>query len=194
MNSDKKEHWILPEPFLFNCWKHHLGYIRYQLRNYIQKGEDGAGKLKSNLLLLGESQMDLYTGSLSPEMILQNTKKNLEESNRFFHKPFISWISSPPAGYKTIFLCDGSSWTLLNSGNQTRYIHIHPSRYSMHSIRIKSGTLKTLISVAWLCLTENASVSLETINQGRKQFFDAPPVKSIQSIRGITKYLELFGP
>jgi hypothetical protein len=192
MSSEKKENLILPEPFLFNCWKHHLGYIKRQLEKYVDKGEAGAGKLKSNLLLLGESQMDLYTGSLSPGMILRDVQKILEESHRISRKTYIDWIFSPPEGYKTIFLPDGSSWTLLYSGNEARYIHLHPSRHSSQSIRIRAGTLKTLISVAWLSLVESAPVSLETINDGRKRFFDAPPVKSIQNIRGITKYLELF--
>jgi hypothetical protein len=181
----------VPEPFLLNCLKHHIGYIRFLLNTYIIAGESSFSQLKNDLLSIGESQMDLYTGVLPPHEIALQTKKILVAQNIFLKEDFEIWMSSPPRGYKIITLEDLSKWTL-RMGNSDSYIHLHPCRYSKNSIRIKANTLKTIISLRWLMEVQKEPISIDLINQARKDFFDAASLKSISLSRGIVKNLTLL--
>ena len=183
----------IPEPFLLNCWKHHLVFIKYRLENCILKGNDSAKTLKSKLLVLGESQMDLYTGILSPLEITNQVKDILVGQNYFEKRLYESWINTPPKGYKIIPLQDSSEWTL-RMGKDKLYIHLHPSRYSKNSIRIKANTLKTIIAVQWMMQVYHQPLTLELLNSAREVFFQAAPVKSLAAVRGIERHMKLLFP
>jgi hypothetical protein len=184
---------LVPEPFLLNCWKHHLVYIKYRLENIILKGKGDAQDLKSQLVVLGESQMDLYTGTLSPLEITNQVKDILVGHNYFEKLLYESWINTPPKGYKIISLQDSSEWTL-RMGKNKNYIHLHPSRYSKNTIRIKANTLKTILAVQWMMQVNHLPIALEILNSARKKFFKAAPVKSLAAIKGIEKQMNILFP
>jgi hypothetical protein len=184
---------LVPDPFLLNCLKHHLGYIRFLLNTYIIAGESSFSLLKKDLLSIGESQMDLYTGTLPPHEIALQAKKILVAQNSFLKEDFELWLNAPPRGYKIIMLNDHSLWTL-RKGTSESYIHLHPCRYSKNTIRIKATTLKTIISLRWMMEVYKVPISIDLINQARKDFFDAASLKSISLSRGIVKNLTLLFP
>ncbi len=191
MKDEKNETWSIPEPFLLNCWKHHLNFIRFHLSGLMQDKGAGNDKIKSILLQLGRSQMDLYTGNFSPREIAVHVKERLTNINCFEKTSFKTWINSPPEGYKMLPVPDTSVWTL-RMGQENRYIHLHPSRYSNNTIRIKANTLKTLIALKWMMHAKNHPLNLEILNTARKEFFGAPPVKSLSVINNIRHYLPLL--
>jgi hypothetical protein len=69
--------YIVPPPVLFNALKHHLGYIK----DFIERSAAGnyIEVVVRQLLLIGESQMDLYLGALTPERIAYQITKHLQE-------------------------------------------------------------------------------------------------------------------
>lgn len=194
MNAAEETKWQVPEPFILNCRKHHLGFLKYWVDRSIDPKNESFLDLKKNLLLIGESQMDLYTGTLYPAEIADQIYTTLLTQNVHQKRDFENWIESPPCGYKNFVIADNSSWTIRKGKEKHRYIHIHPSRYSLHSIRIKANTLKTLIAIKFLITVENRNLTLELLNEARLSFFNAPPVKSMTAIKGIEKTMNLLFP
>ncbi len=180
-----------PSPFNLNCWKHHAGFIANQI-NKIKKEEE-LESLPAILLKIGESQMDLYLGKLTPLQITDFTKKLLKEQNVIEYESYKQWLFSEGKEYRLITLPDNSTWTLRMGNQKENYIHIHPGRYSTHTIRVRALTLKTAVFVmAYLTIYKISSPDLQLINSVRKEFLKAEPVKSLSSTSGLKRLINVF--
>lgn len=124
---------------------------------------------------LGASQFDLYTGQLSVDAIKTEVADLLIRAERSTRAAYQDWIADNE-GYRTITLSDGSDWTL-RFIDKPDFIHIHPSRYSMHTIRIKANAMK---SVFCYLLTEEMTplVNVTKLNQLRTQYLQLSPVSA----------------
>ena len=67
MNTDYQ----IPEPFLFNPLKHHLGFIKEFINFNIDKTGADLSSVTRDLKHLGTSVMDIYAGSVSIRNICQ---------------------------------------------------------------------------------------------------------------------------
>jgi hypothetical protein len=182
---------FVPLPIHFNCWKHHAGFIKERIKAI--HSEKDMGTLRSSLLKIGESQMDLYLGKFSPEEISNQSIAMLKREKILSLEHYKKWLSKDGKDYQLISLKDKSIWTLRLSENQKRYIHLHPGRYSPHTIRVKATTLKTAILV--LCLEqvgEIKSFETETVNNVRKKYLDEPPLKSLSKASGLIRLIDLL--
>ena len=181
----------LPSPINFNCWKHHAGFIKEQMQTFSEKSD--LTLLKKHLLKIGKSQMDLYFGKLTPTDISKQIISHLKKEKTLELHKYINWLKDDGSDYKMVHLYDKSIWTLRLSENQERYIHIHPGRYSPHTIRVKATTLKTAILI--LCFEQASEleiVNTEAINQIRKEYLNELPIKSLSSAGGIRRLLQLL--
>ena len=178
-------------PFKLNCWKHHAGFIANQIKK--TKSKEGLRNINSLLLKIGESQMDLYLGKLTPSEIKEFTKSLLKEKNVFKYEPYEQWLFSEGREYRLITLPDKSIWALRMGIEKENYIHIHPGRYSLHTIRVRALTLKTAICVmVYINMYKISSPNLELINNVRNEFLNAAPVKSLSLTSGLLKLLKVF--
>ena len=178
-------------PVNFNCWKHHVGFIRTQIKSVQNKGE--LEKLKTILVKIGESQMDLYYGIYPPMEISEQIVNYLEKKKIFLPEQYENWLAENESDYQRINLSDKSVWILRLGENVERYIHIHPGRYSSHTRRVKALTLKTAIFT--LCCEKLGNPKLsgkELINDVRKKYLNEPPLKAVTSESGLGKLLELL--
>lgn len=158
---------VLPPPFQFNAWKHHLSFMQNKLLHL-----DSQDDLQNHLLALGNSVMDVYTGPLDLMAIQRLVTDYLKQNDIYQADDYFKWLQ--PAGYKVISLMDHSQWTLRRGELPEFYIHLHPARYSPHSFRIKANLLKTAIMLAWLKLP----FGLDHINRVRVEFLHLSPVKN----------------
>ncbi len=142
-----EENISVSSPVNFNCWKHHAGFIKQQIKLHSRTRDQI--QLKKHLLVIGESQMDLYFGKLSPSEISREIISYLKKEKSFSFDRYIGWLKTETKDYKLIRLSDKSIWTLRLGENQERYVHIHPGRYSPNTIRVKATTLKTAILILW---------------------------------------------
>ena len=62
-------------PVLLNCWKHHLAFIQHQIQ---QTQPHDLEALQAALKTIGDSQMDMYHGALSPIEISEEIVFELE--------------------------------------------------------------------------------------------------------------------
>ena len=179
----------LPNPILFNLWKHHAGYVTSQLKQAKKMGwEYFAQEVKA----IGNNQMDVYLGRLSPAKIGKEILEILQEKQVYSPEAYQGWIMQTPHSYRLLTLEDQSVWTLLWSGATERYIHIHPARYSPHTLRVRGTVLKTVIMSCAYAAVENKQPDLSLINQVRKEVLDLSPVQHLHPEEGLGKMLEIF--
>ena len=178
-------------PIKLNCWKHHLSFIKNQLPRLKTLAKKEIGKA---LLKIGNSQMDLYLGKLSPKRISLQINAVLKNNKIHNHTAFNLRLKEDGKQYCTLALSDRSVWVLRKGNDAARFVHIHPGRYSPHTIRIKSYTLKTAILFCALPGEDqlNKKEMAEAINYLRKKYLDAPPLKDINNSTSLIKLIGLL--
>ncbi len=181
----------IPEPILLNCWKHHAGFIKAMVSEYKNHSESRAESFRKEILSIGGSIMDLYLGELTPAEIAGSITAFLKEMNVSGRQSYREWLGEAGRDFREIEIKDQSGWTLRLGEKEERYIHIHPSRYSPHTIRVRSTSLKSAIMFCILNRGETAD-TLTLINQIRREYLDLPPLKNMNSASAILKLVRRF--
>ncbi|NNG28059.1 MAG: hypothetical protein HKM87_11065 [Ignavibacteriaceae bacterium] len=132
-------------------------------------------------------------GKLTPIELTGFAKQILKERRAFKYELYKKWLYMGGDEYKLITLPDKSTWALRMGNKKENYIHIHPGRYSLHTIRVRALTLKTAICVmAYINIYKISSPNLELINNVRNEFLNAAPVKSLSLTSGLLRLLKVF--
>jgi hypothetical protein len=182
----------LPTPILFHPLKHHLGRIKEFLRWDGSPSPAELVGLKQQLLTLGQSQLDLYVGQLSVQQVAHQVSLFLQEKHLLGQQAYRHWLDGA-GSYGLMPLSDGSWWVLRWGNEPDRYVHIHPARYSPHTVRVKAGSLKTAMAViVWGRLHSLEQNSLITINQARTCLLHYPPIKSLRLATAIERMMTLL--
>jgi hypothetical protein len=191
MKMDYKE--LIPKPILFNCWKHHLGFIKKELNTIKVKDEKDIKDFVKRINIMGNSLTDLYIGLISAGEITNYILKEIDNLNLIEESSYKNWLHNENRDYKIIKLPDDSTWTLRYGNEKERYIHIHPARYSVYSVRVKSISLKTA-SLLFLMIKQfgGSTEDINIINKLRVKYLKASPLKTISSGSGLGKVIELF--
>ncbi len=180
----------IPEPFKLNPLKHHLSFIREFVS--FRSSEEIRPEFKSlmkELRPIGNSTMDVYTGSLSVAGICKEVKQSLETKNLYDQKRFSEWTGMSCNDFKTISLSDESRWILKYNKDKNRYIHIFPARFSPLSFRVKANTLKS--AILYTVFIGKNYISGEDLNQVRR-LMDLSPVKDPADTGAITEMIEIL--
>jgi hypothetical protein len=181
----------VPLPVNFNCWKHHARFINGQIESI--KDIEHLDELKTYLLQIGESQMDLYYGPYSVSEISKQIIQILNRRKITSSEQYQTWLAKEEKNYQLVKLKDKSVWTLRFSEEPNRYVHIHPGRYSPGTIRVKATTLKTAILI--LCFKQAGEIkSIETdgVNFIRKKYLNEPPIKSFSNASRLGRMINLL--
>ena len=123
---------------------------------------------------MGASRFDLYTGALSVEAITAGTAAQLNASGVISERNYRDWISEN-SGYQVIRLSDGSEWTL-RYVNKPAFVHLHPSRYALHTVRIKANAMKTVCCYFLLQGWHEAAPDREMLNNIRTTWLHLSPI------------------
>ncbi len=179
-------------PLTFNCWKHHAGFIKKQVKFY--RGEKtSVEELQKTLFVIGESQMDLYVGELSPQKICDEIVSKLKSTGVLAFREYKKWLFEKGSEYKLIEISDNSVWALRLGKKEERYVHIHPGRYSPFTIRVKALTLKTAIAVLIINYEKNSPlIDTLKINEVRKKILNSPPVKKVSSNSAVVRVINII--
>lgn len=169
---------LVPKPFLLNGLKHHIGYIRHLLPSFPILPEDEFFRL---IHKSGNSVTDFYYGKLSVETICYEIELQLKEIQAFSPENYRRWISGKGL-YYCLRISDGSDWLMRRGEFEQRYIHIHPGKYSLHTRRIKSRSLRIVLAMLYYNKEKKSLFSLEALNHIRENKLDLPPVKSFSDI------------
>lgn len=179
-----------PHPFIeYNYTKHHLNFLKNRIDQWRSLSPE---QFRMELLKAGDNLFDFYTGDLSADGILNQCetylkKEKLNEKGRFD-------IIMVKEGFRKVQFSDGSEWIIRKNDNPTRFVHLHPARYSKYTIRIKATTLKTVVA---LLINEPEfhdqwHPDLDTVNKVRKEYLGISPIKSLSANTGIKRLLCIF--
>ncbi|WP_299991041.1 hypothetical protein [uncultured Pontibacter sp.] len=180
----------IPAPILFHPLKHHLAYIREFIKEQATAEET---TLVAQLKTIGSSQLDLYLGELSTLQIATETIAYLQLQQAISPDAYRLYLSGSTSEYQLVSLSDGSQWVFRWGIVEGRHVHLHPARYSQHTIRVKANTLKT--AVATLIAVQRLHVTvpdLSLINQVRLQWLELAPIPAYVPKEGLDRMLQLL--
>lgn len=129
--------------------------------------------------------MDLYFGELLPEELCRQMKTQLTDTHSFEKEDFFQMIHRHQ--YLKLKVVDDSEWVLRKGNDPGRYIHMHPGRYSPHTVRVKASTLKT--AIAYQVVSGERNVSPDVLNKVRKEMLHLSPLARIYKHSGIGKMI-----
>lgn len=164
------------KPVQLNCYKHHKNFIVSQIHKISnQKSFD---KLLNDLKVIGSSQLDVYTGELSPKKISIEIIDLLKKQDIYAFDNYRDWLDKENKGYFNTTIQDKSIWTLRLGNDKNYYVHIHPARNSLLSSRFKAHTLKIAISLlAYKKMREIGNIlTIDLINMVRVHYLNLSPV------------------
>jgi len=180
----------LPKPIAFNCWKHHIGFVKGYLQNQTNYSKSDAF-IREVIQFIGTSQFDFYIGNQTPMSIANEILSILEKDNTLALSAYTSWLTLEGADYRCVSISDGSNWTL-RLGQGDRYVHIHPSRHSKKTVRVKSSSLKSVYAFLFHYGVSDAEISIEKINFVRNRLAKLPVLKPNSPLAAITRIIKLF--
>lgn len=173
-------------PVTFNPYKHHLGFLREKIEVWRKMDWKEA---ENEIRLIGNNLIDLYTGKLSIDEIIRETIIFAEENDLTSAEKLAQWLH--PLDYRKTELSDNSFWVIKQGQIATRFLHIHPGKYSPFTIRIKAPTLKTVIA---LKIHDDSAINptLALVNRIRIEKLNLSPIKGLVAGRGIARMLANF--
>ena len=174
-----------PPPVLYNAWKHHAAWVRARLAGAITAGPAGVDMLAAEIVILGNSLMDFYTGELAADAVARQVLAQLEADGRLAPEAFAEWLSRQ-GGYGLVTLpADTSVWALRLGPAGGRYVHLHPGRHTPHTVRVNAATLKTaVLAHAVAGVTGGSAFDVAVVNAARKRYLDLPPVPDLPDAPG----------
>jgi hypothetical protein len=179
----------IPEPFLFNPMKHHLGFIREYVNLRAEEGGSQIADTSRDMKHLGTSVMDVYRGPLSVRNICAESEAWLKLNGISKSEHYAEWIGNKGKGFRIIPLSDGSEWTLKYNYNKFRYIHLFPARNSPHTFRVKANTLKS--AIIYNILVGKDLVTSDNLNSVRP-LLGLSPVKDPIDTEAILEMIEML--
>jgi len=157
---------------IFHAFKHHFKFGSDWLESNSGKWNDAICK---DLKSLGSSLLDYYFGLLSAEQIKEEVLAYLSVHKLEEKEVYSKWIDSNN-GFREINLSDGSMWTL-RFIEKPQFVHIHPSRHSPHTMRIKANILKTVLCYFLFEDRMNFTTHIPLINNYRVRYLGLSPIK-----------------
>jgi hypothetical protein len=159
---------------LLNPWKHHVGFLRQCIAEV--SSEDDLQALARRLTVIGTDLMDLYHGRLALREISASLIGELSRQGHLELAAFGAWLATA-GGYVVVSLPqDGSRW-VLRLAPPPRYVHVHPGRYSPHTLRVRATVLKTAVmALATVHLHGGDPLGRNLLDRVRLQALQLPPL------------------
>ncbi len=167
----------IPFPITFNPHKHHFGFLVNELEIWKKlKWKD----VEKEMLLIGNNLIDFYLGELDIEQICTECINYFQSININGREQFIQWLGG--SHWKKIELSDQSEWMIRLGDIHERYIHIHPAKYSEHTISVRGTTLKTVLTfcIHDIPFQQNPNANLKVVNNLRKELLKLSPIKDLE--------------
>lgn len=179
----------IPVPITFNPYKHHFRFLLEETEKWKAKNWT---MVEKDLRSIGNNLIDFYVGDLSIIQICKESLDYFKRENITRKNEFSNWLNA--SAYKRIKLSDNSEWLVKEGINPNRYIHIHPAKYSQHTIRVRATTLKTVIAlnVQSVPFQKEINTNLFAVNNIRMIMLGLSPIKSLTPGAGILRIWKLF--
>lgn len=141
---------------------------------------------------IGSSQLDFYTGPMTPEQLADEVISYLLQYNIIQPDAYKCFLDVEGSHYRTITLSDGTDWVLRWGVQAGRYVHLHPARYAAQTIRVKAASLKTAIAATIAARRQGTTIDLPLINKIRAAWLHLPPLPKLSYTEGAGKLMALL--
>lgn len=186
--SSENELTVIRPPVAFNPFKHHLSFLTEQIKIWQNLPWH---EFEKNLLLIGTNLTDLYCGELSVAEICRQCLNFAGEKDLTSAQKLEFWLS--PKAYRKIQLSDHSEWIVRQGLDSSRFLHIHPAKYSPLTVRVRGTTLKTVVALKSIQSSNFEYLpDLKQINKIRSENLELSPIKALEKEKGINKIWQLF--
>lgn len=175
----------IQEPFQFNPLKHHLGLIR----RYVCDALSDPAKYLQYIKRTGTSVMDVYTGTMGIDEIIDEIREFLKERNVILRSTFEAWAGKSFSDFRSFTASDGSIWILKYHDDPSRYVHIFPARSSPYTFRVKANTLRS--ALLYMILIGKDYVTKEDLNKARASA-RLSPIKGVSEAEAISHLIEII--
>jgi hypothetical protein len=180
---------LIPEPVLFNPFKHHLGFLKEFINRNIDNSQLNVQMLSRDIRHLGTSVMDIYNGKLIVMNICSEAVEFLNSKGLLNREEYSLWTGKKADSFKIITLSDGSQWTLKYHDDSRKFVHIFPARNSPHTFRVKANTLKS--ALIYIILVGKDLVTSDDLNKVRP-ILNLSPVKNAIDTEAILEMIEIL--
>ncbi len=179
----------IPDPILFNPFKHHLGFIKEFINQNIDSPGLNIQMLSKDIRHLGTSVMDIYNGKLLVRNICNEATEFLKKKRLLLIEPYSLWAGKNAENFRIITLSDGSQWTLKFHDDHQRFVHLFPARNSPHTFRVKANTLKS--ALIYNIIIGKDLVTGDDLNKVRP-ILGLSPVKDAIDTEAILEMIEIL--
>jgi hypothetical protein len=173
-------------PFTFNPYKHHLDFLKNEIEAWRNKEWI---KVEQEIKCIGNNLVDLYYGKLTVAEIIDEFNAFKEKNELTSAQKLELWLK--PLDYKKVKLSDGSLWVVKQGQDESRFLHIHPGKYSPFTLRAKAPTLKTVIALKVFGY-KSSLPGLSEVNKIRTEKLKLSPVKALVEGKGIARLFSEF--
>ena len=137
--------------------------------------------------------MDLYHGPFSPEEIGENVLARLRTDGLLEPTPYRAWVEAN-GGYRVIEFPEDTSRWVLRTGDDERYVHVHPARYGPYTLRVRANVLTTaVLALAYVGIHGGDLLGRSVVNRVRRDFLGLAPVgRDLSGEGGIGAVIELL--
>jgi hypothetical protein len=178
----------IPPPITFNPHKHHLEFLKLQIKNW--KSQPWT-EVEKDLLLIGTNLIDMYCGKLTTDEICRQCLDFAEKKSLSSAEKLNNWLETKE--FRKITLSDNSEWVIKQGLASARFLHIHPAKYSPFTIRVRGTTLKTVVALKTKTkLQPNKNPDLKEVNSVRSEKLGLSPIKTLEKGKGISRIWVLF--
>jgi hypothetical protein len=165
-----------PAPVLFNAYKHHASALRRRVAAAAAGGNPALDDLADELVVIGTELMDLYVGTLTPAAVAGEVLADLDANGRLALPDFRRWVDAA-GGFSVLDASDGSRWVLRAGDEGGRYVHLHPGRWSPHTLRVRANVLKTaVLALAYAAVHGGDALDRPLLNAVRADFLGLAPL------------------
>lgn len=181
----------------FQSTKHHLATAASRVLAAAREGAAGREGLLQAILPIGAAGIvDVYEGALSADQIAAEVERWLASKGLLDRESFRAHLESEGAirrigHFLVVDLSDTTRFCLRASDEGDAFVHVHPARYSPHTFRIRTQTLKTAILAHYLALREGRSpLELAVLDEARS-WIELSPLGEVPP--GIREAVEKLG-
>jgi hypothetical protein len=175
-------------PVAFNPYKHHLGFLKQKITNWRTQPWDEAER---EIIRIGSNLIDVYYGSLTVRQIFEEVLKFAGKEGLTDAIKMAQWLGHEE--YRKTMLSDNSLWIVRQGLNPGYFLHIHPAKHSIYTLRIRASTLKTVVALKVFKLPEQKKIpDLQVVNYVRQTMVGLSPIKRIEQDKGISRIWSLF--
>lgn len=175
------------EKILFHHFKHHIDSGKKWITT---NSENWTRTTDLQLKSLGNSQFDYYIGKLLVEDIKLEVYEYLNTNQLLDCAIYKEWLDKQN-GYREIELSDSSRWVLRFVDKQ-QFVHLHPSRYSKHTIRLKANVLKTVFCTLLFHNWQEDEFDIGQVNHCRTNYLQLSAIDESENHEELQRIFQLF--